>query len=389
MPLCPSILLIHQDEQERRTIEALLSPHYTVTAVPDAAAATSHLQQSRQLLLIYRHTLDHEWRQFLEMAMDRNPALLAILVGSTGGQDCPALHSVLDVSTDIARLRNAIDMAASLCQRMTVMERQKSAAVRKADQLQQQNHSLSMMLDQFDEIQDRLFEMERFYTIGKMAAFLVHDLRQPIDLIRSSVDALIHLDLTSEEKSDISDIVLFETRRFQDMITEILEYARGDVPLNMKPVEISDLFDTINEEMERFLASHLIDYYGQFIETSGTLMVDLTRFSRMTMNLVKNAAEALRKKTGIEAARIDFRMSVDQEWVLFCISDNGPGIPEDLIDRIFDPFVSGRSNGIGLGLAIVKKTIAQHQGEIWCTSRPDGGTEFHFRLRKNNGNGDH
>ena len=105
--------------------------------------------------------------------------------------------------------------------------------------------------------------------------------------------------------------------------------------------------------------------------------VDLNKLLRVLQNLVYNAADALKDRAG----RIVISGRCADGAAEICVQDNGPGIPEDIKQRLFEPFVtSGKKGGTGLGLAIAKSIVEAHHGQIRCESTPGSGAAFYVRL---------
>jgi signal transduction histidine kinase len=106
--------------------------------------------------------------------------------------------------------------------------------------------------------------------------------------------------------------------------------------------------------------------------------VDSMRMQRVLQNLITNAVQALNSKPG---GRIDVRAWVRDSILFLSVRDNGPGIPPEIKDRIFDPFVTyGKTGGTGLGLAIVKNVVTAHRGKISYETQAAQGTEFLIRV---------
>lgn len=249
----------------------------------------------------------------------------------------------------------------------------------KNEQLSIQNTNLKTLLGRYETIQAQLLASERFSVIGRLAAQVIHDLRQPLDIVRQSVDTLAHVDLDQAEKDEIAEIVTVELDRFREMIGEILDYTRGKVDLNLRDWSARSVFDVLDRAVRRYLDHHPVRYESRYSGGDGHLRLDIPRLQRTVLNLVKNSVEAMATGGNGAASRIDFTMESSGEGVTLRIADNGPGIPESARERLFDPFVTAnKHNGIGLGLAIVKRIVEQHGGTIAFESH--GGTTFVISL---------
>lgn len=234
------------------------------------------------------------------------------------------------------------------------------------------------------EANEQLRRSRELAALGEMAAGIAHELRNPlgsialdIELLRDDPPAVESLpDIVDAgadagaERARICERVLRAVERLDHIVGDVLRFARD---LRPQPIEC----DT-GEVVEMALAACdavlrrgeiAVERYGQ---PECTLVADRGLLVQAITNLVRNAAEALIEhrvanptvRIGITRSR---RVSSDgrrAEHVLFTIEDNGPGIPEELVERIFHPFFTTRSEGTGLGLAIVHRIVDAHGGSI-------------------------
>ncbi len=385
------VLAVDDNDAHLEGIRHCLEDRYEIVTAASAGEALGVFSSfSPQVIIVNQYLNDTGGIEFLQQLRSINATTIRILI-TANGESNDAINNAVssgDIYRYICRPIDIGDLQMTVANGLQLYESQQAESglvqelKKKNEQLEYQNRNLSIMLDKFDDIQDRLFEMERFSAIGQMASFIIHDMKQPLDLIQSSVEALIHLQLTDDEKNDISEIVQFEMQRFTQMIYEILDYTRGKISMNFDIIPISRLFHRMDREILRYLTNYQIEYKGLLFSEEATVNVDATKFLRVPMNLIKNAIEALEGHSGIHPPSINLRVICDKDWVQFSISDNGPGIPEKIHEKLFDPFITiNKSSGIGLGLAIVKRIIDEHKGRIWFKSSPESGTEFTFRLR--------
>ncbi|GAB4370034.1 MAG: response regulator [Calditrichia bacterium] len=250
-------------------------------------------------------------------------------------------------------------------------------------ELNEQNKTLQRALKELQEAQERVIELERFSIIGKMAGLIVHDLKQPLDIIRSAAETMAKMDLDAEERISFSEMIKYESERFLDMTQEILEYSRGEFHLEFDELKLSDFWTIAGQNIKNLLQNYDVDLRFFSDNKEATIRIDLRRFLRALLNLIKNSLEAFDSQTGNKKAQIVLRNMVTNGEVIFEIEDNGPGIPPDLQDRIFSPFVSNNKPfGIGLGLAIVKQIVKEHDGRITFSSIPGVKTVFTISLKK-------
>jgi signal transduction histidine kinase len=215
---------------------------------------------------------------------------------------------------------------------------------------------------------------ERLSLVGAMANSIIHDLKNPICIVRCCSD-LIARDSTDVRIRELAAMTDKAVDGMLSMTQELLDYARGSTSLSCETVSIWRLLDELNQQALRLLPGHNIQF-AKNIRYDGNLLIDLPRFIRVLANLIKNAREAM-PNGGILTISTD---RVDGQ-VVIRISDTGIGIPAELLPRLFEPFVThGKSHGTGLGMAIAKSVVAAHNGKISISSVQGKGTTVDLRL---------
>jgi signal transduction histidine kinase len=214
---------------------------------------------------------------------------------------------------------------------------------------------------------------ERLSTVGSMANSVIHDLRNPIQIIRSCAEFVA----ARTDDEQICEFMRLQTRavaQMTDMIQELLDFARGESSVHLERARAAAVFEELYGQLVRIIPDNI--HLVKETDCNAELDVDVGRFARLLMNLVKNAIEAM---PGGGILSISVRR--DGESVIYKVADTGCGIPEDLQPRIFEPFVThGKSKGTGLGLAIAKSVAQAHRGTITLNSKPGVGTTFEIRV---------
>ena len=220
---------------------------------------------------------------------------------------------------------------------------------------------------------------EKLSLVGEMANALMHDLRNPVSGIRLGAD-LITMNHTDEETVHCCDKIRLQCDRLVGMATELLEFSRGESKLNIGRTTTTaflDQFKTLNEEY--FQRHTNIDFSLEAEPVE--IAIDSMRMLRVVQNLLTNAVEAISSKPG---CRIEIRSGVTDGIFYLTVSDNGPGIPEAVRARIFEPFVThGKSGGTGLGMAIVKNVVVAHGGTVTFETVVGKGTSFLIQMPQN------
>lgn len=215
---------------------------------------------------------------------------------------------------------------------------------------------------------------ERLSLVGAMANSIIHDLKNPICIVRCCSD-LISRDTNDARIRELAAMTDKAVDGMLSMTQELLDYARGSTSLSCETISIWRLLDELNQQALRLLPGHNIQF-AKNIRYDGNVFIDLSRFIRVLANLIKNAREAM-PNGGILTISTD---RVNDQAVIR-ISDTGVGIPAELLPRLFEPFVThGKSHGTGLGMAIAKSVVEAHHGKISVTSVQGKGTTVDVRL---------
>jgi len=216
---------------------------------------------------------------------------------------------------------------------------------------------------------------EKLSLVGEMANSLLRDLRAPVQVILSATDA-IRMKHSDADTVECCEKMELQCDRLVAMAGELLEFSRGETKLHLERTDTSAL-------VRQFLASNQ-DFFNNtglkfsFEDQPADIEVDSLRLQRVLQNLVSNAVEALNSKPD---GRIDVRAWVRDSMLFLSVRDNGPGIPDEIRGRIFDPFViNGKKGGSGLGLAIANNIVTAHRGKITFETQAGQGTEFLIRI---------
>ncbi len=217
---------------------------------------------------------------------------------------------------------------------------------------------------------------DRLATIGNMMSAIVHDLRTPMNNIYGFVDLMCEEDDT-ETRTEFADIINQQIKTLTNMTTDVLDFAKGKANVLLRKYPA----DRLVKEFVRFFEND-VKSRGYILEmeadVNAMIYIDPDKLKRVFMNIMKNSLEAM-DKGGI------FKLKAEEinGEILFNLSDNGSGIPEEIQDKLFDSFVtSGKEGGTGLGLAIVKKVVEEHKGHIEVESTLGKGTTFKIYIPK-------
>lgn len=236
------------------------------------------------------------------------------------------------------------------------------------------NASLEAALAELRRLQDTLVQSERLSTLGKLTATVSHELRNPMAAIRNSL--FLIREFASDKDKVIGNVERAERSiaRCDNIIGDLLEYTRQR-NLNLKPTPLSEwVRETLAEQKFPVEVQVKLDLRSGEAKVS----LDDDRFRRVLINLVQNSSEAIKVSKGHGEVAIHTGVIGDSAYI--DIVDDGPGIPEDVIPRIFEPLFTTKSFGAGLGLPTAKRLVEQHSGKMTVNSKVGFGTSFRVVL---------
>ena len=210
-----------------------------------------------------------------------------------------------------------------------------------------------------------LAEIERLKPLaelGRMAATVAHEVRNPLTGISANAE-IIRESLSDPDDVESIDMILQEVHRLSELVSDLLHYsrereARADhIDLSNEARAVVDLLKSYAAE-----AGVVLDYTG-----SGLAMGDSQLTRQSLLNIVRNA---------IQACKCGGQVQILVEPAQLSISDQGGGVPEALVDRIFEPFVTGRTRGLGLGASVARRCMQRQNGDVALGQTGPAGSVF-------------
>ncbi|RJQ68992.1 MAG: two-component sensor histidine kinase [Desulfobacteraceae bacterium] len=223
-------------------------------------------------------------------------------------------------------------------------------------------------------LKEQLSRAKHMSSLGEMVAGVSHEIRNPLGIISSSAELLRKKIAPDDPMIKIPSIIIEESSRLNNIITDFLNYAKPKTP-NRFACRIEEVID----KNIRFLATQT-ESRGYRIHTYfdhglPTIQADSDMLHQAFLNIFINAMQAMPE--GGEIA-VWAKKTNGSLWI--AVEDNGCGISENLMEKIWDPFFTTKDKGTGLGLGIVKNIIVAHQGQIRIDNRPEGGARVSMRL---------
>ena len=221
-------------------------------------------------------------------------------------------------------------------------------------------------------------------SVAGMSAMLAHEVKNPLAGI-SGAAQLLEANAADEDR-ELAQLIRAEAERIGGLLRRVEQF--GEIgPPRRAPVNIHDVLDRACRSARAGFAEH-VRFVEEFDPSLPPTHADADQLLQALLNLLKNAAEAAPPVGGSIGVRTAYRAGMkvvtpsgrrESLPLEITISDNGPGVPEELRRQIFEPFVSSKAEGSGLGLALVSKIVADHGGVISCDSEP-GATRFRMLL---------
>jgi two-component system sensor histidine kinase FlrB len=228
-------------------------------------------------------------------------------------------------------------------------------------------------------LQDRMGQQQRLAAMGKMAASLAHQIRTPLSSALLYVSNLKRQVLSDEDRFILTEKMTSRLRHLEQLIEDMLMYSKEG-----KVGEEFFTSQTLLDELYQGLEPQLELTETRFVTTNNVrdLMIYGNRqmlLSALT-NLAMNAMQAMKESDKTEARKIEVVVTKNKNDVCIALKDNGPGIPLELQEQIFDPFYTTRTQGTGLGLAVVQAVAKAHGGDVQLESTSNKGCIFKMTL---------
>ncbi len=224
------------------------------------------------------------------------------------------------------------------------------------------------------QMEARMRQADRLATLGRMAANIAHEIRNPLAALTGAIEVLAGPTTPEEARDRLSQIVMRESERLNQIIKSFLEYARP-APLTLETVSVADTLEDVLVLFEHRAQAASLKVVREF-GAPLSWRVDPQQFKQVLWNLCLNAVEAMPDGGELRVGAAAAPGQMLEVWV----SDTGSGIaPEDL-SHVFEPFFSTKPEGTGLGLALVHRIVQEHGGEIDVRSTPGCGTTFTVSL---------
>ena len=290
--------------------------------------------------------------------------------------------SLSGTSNDIiGELENSLNRMA---QKLETTNRTMKSAIKEAvSKYEAANRELQDKSEKLKEVNKKLIEADKLKT--EFVSIVSHELRTPLTSIIGFAKILLTLKLSDEQKEKYLKVIEAEGKRLSSLVNDFLDITKIESrTITFKPEEF-DMRDIINEIQGAFNLEGDIKIETHIPATPMMIYADRDKIKQVFTNLLANAVRYTPEK-----GKITITVEKENGRIKISIHDEGPGIKNDDIKKIFDKFyrsdddISKKNRGSGLGLAITRGIISQHKGEIWAESESGKGSTFVFTLPVNN-----
>jgi signal transduction histidine kinase len=222
-----------------------------------------------------------------------------------------------------------------------------------------------------------IVQAEQLAIIGRFARSIVHDLKNPLNIIGLTAEMAASPTASLEMRATSNGRIRKQVDRISEMVSEILYFTQNDAAASIvAPMEYDAFVRQVVEDLQQDTALKRVSIKFAQPPPDVRVLMDPNRLRRVFVNLTGNATDAM-PNGGV----ITLRFEADETGVITEIEDTGPGIAPEILDRLFQTFAThGKAHGTGLGLSICKKIVEDHGGRIWARNEPDRGAVFAFAL---------
>jgi len=243
----------------------------------------------------------------------------------------------------------------------------------------QYQKELEANIDELKRMDAKLRElksMEKFTATGRVARTIAHEVRNPLTNISLAAEQLQELTTHNNESSMLLDMIGRNSIRINQLISDLLN-ATKIIELNIRPVSINKILDETLEMAADRLDLSQVKVQKNYATDVCNVMVDEEKIKIAFLNIIVNAIEAMEKSKGI----LSLRTKNSGDSCIIEIEDNGNGMDDDTLQKLFEPYFTSKPNGNGLGLTNCQNIILSHRGNITVKSTPRKGTSFMVTLK--------
>lgn len=270
-------------------------------------------------------------------------------------------------------VRNNSAVAISILRSLSAMVRKSNESF--VEDLRRRNVELERTNAELREAQEGLIRAERLSNLGKFSSMILHDIRNPLAILKGYAEMIGMVAEDPERVRKYAQSAVREADRLNQLASELLDYSRGEIRLNMQVSSTERIFGRVADYVGDRLSSRGMTLRVQN-EVDDPIVVDEERLVRVLTNIADNARKAMQK-----GGTLTISAQRDGDVVHMIAADDGAGMTPEVLKRVFEPFYSSSTEGgTGLGLVIVKSIIEAHRGSLEIDSEIGKGTTVRVDL---------
>jgi len=236
--------------------------------------------------------------------------------------------------------------------------------------------------DEMHRLREEYTHIARVSAMGELTASLAHELKQPLAAIRSNAQAAQRFLTGSEpdidELHDVLKDIIKDNRRADDVIVK-LRAIMQKTEIQSTQLNINEVVQDVLPLLKSYEIVRNISLELELDKNVPHVIGDKVQLQQVILNLILNSTEAL-VNTKVKSRTIVIRTIHKHSEVTISVKDNGPGIEEKAMGRLFEPFYTTKKEGLGMGLAISRSIVEEHGGRLWAENNPDSGATFYFTI---------
>ena len=224
-------------------------------------------------------------------------------------------------------------------------------------------------------LQDKLSQLQRLSSLGRMVSTLAHQIRTPLSAAMLYSANLSNSKLSPDDRIDFQEKLSSRLYDLEQQVNDMLLFAKSGNQQVVEPLSINELLQESKQNLEALIDKGNAKVSLTFCPDDSRILGNKTALAGAIQNLIHNSLEVIK-----ENAEIVIRTYKHEDKVYISVKDNGKGISDALADKIFEPFYTSRIKGTGLGLAVVKSVANAHQGDVRLLSKEGEGAHFCLEL---------
>jgi two-component system sensor histidine kinase FlrB len=224
-------------------------------------------------------------------------------------------------------------------------------------------------------LQDKLSQLQRLSSLGKMVSTLAHQIRTPLSAAILYGANLKNARLSGEDREDFQDKLMSRLQDLEQQVNDMLLFAKSGKHLVVEPLSINELVTVSVQGLEALINKANAQVNVKICKDDCHVLGNQNALTGAIQNLIHNSLQVIKHDAVIEVSTY-----CKNELAYISVLDNGKGIDKETADKIFEPFYTSRMQGTGLGLAVVKSVANAHQGDVHLLSKAGEGAHFCISL---------